>query len=136
MGMCKVCGEVFSALEMTNGICKNCATSENFDKVKEEDDLGFQWWTTWAWLGIILGNLLIVVELYLELSTDLTRIALISIVPIVLNTILMIFVLKYNKYAFLIATVLTLNPILWIINGIYLKNRWNHPKVNQKNIDG
>jgi predicted nucleic acid-binding Zn-ribbon protein len=25
MGMCKECGEVFSVLEMTNCICKNCA---------------------------------------------------------------------------------------------------------------
>jgi uncharacterized protein YbjQ (UPF0145 family) len=28
MRMCKECGEVFSALEMTDGICKNCATPE------------------------------------------------------------------------------------------------------------
>lgn len=43
----------------------------------------------------------------------------------------MILILKFNKYAFLIATVLSLNPLLWIINGIYLKNCWCHPKVNK-----
>ena len=42
----------------------------------------------------------------------------------------MVMILKFNKYAFLVATVLTINPLLWIINGIYLKNRWDHPKVN------
>ena len=39
-------------------------------------------------------------------------------------------ILKFNKYAFLIATILSFNPLLWIINGIYLKNRWCHPRVN------
>ena len=42
----------------------------------------------------------------------------------------MVMILKFNKYAFLVATVLTIIPLLWIINGIYLKNRWDHPKVN------
>lgn len=29
-----------------------------------------------------------------------------------------------------IATIISVNPLVWIINGIYLKNRWCHPKVN------
>ena len=53
-----------------------------------------------------------------------------AVVLIVINTALMIMILKLSKYAFLIATVISLNPLLWIINGIYLKNRWNHQKVN------
>lgn len=28
MGMCKSCGKVFSALEMTDGLCKNCSSPE------------------------------------------------------------------------------------------------------------
>jgi len=47
----------------------------------------------------------------------------------------MILILQFNKYAFLIATILSINPIAWIINGIYLKNRWNHPKVNNENLE-
>jgi ribosomal protein L37E len=129
MGMCKECGEVFSALEMTDGYCKNCITNEikenskiKEEKFEDENTIGFQWWTIWAWLGLTIGNLYTLGTL-----KGLTELA---IVLIVINTALMIFVLKYNKYAFLIATVLSLNPLLWIINGIYLKNRWNHPKVN------
>lgn len=86
------------------------------------DEIGFGWWTTWASLGLILGNLALVVKLEDEAG--------LAVVLVIINTILMVLILRYNKYAFLIATVLSLNPLLWIINGIYLKNRWNHPKVN------
>jgi hypothetical protein len=86
------------------------------------DEVGFGWWTTWAWLGLTLGNLM----LFVKLEGDVGFALVIAIV----NTIFMILILRYNKYAFLIATVISINPILWIINGIYLKNRWKHPKVN------
>lgn len=35
------------------------------------------------------------------------------------------FILKRSKWAFIIGTLIQLNPILWIINGLYLKNRWS-----------
>jgi len=38
---------------------------------------------------------------------------------------------RYNKYAFLISTIISLNPWYWIINGIYLNNRWNEDITNQ-----
>ena len=88
----------------------------------ESNDIGFQWWIISAWLGLILGNLYIIGTLRETL--------VLAIIFLATNTILLVLVLKFNKYAFLIATILSLNPILWIINGIYLKNRWNHPKVN------
>lgn len=91
-------------------------------KRTESNDIGFQWWTIWAWLGLILGNIYIV-------GTLRETIAL-AIIFVAINSILLVWVLKFNKYAFLIVTIISLNPIIWIINGIYLKNRWNHPKVN------
>lgn len=33
-------------------------------------------------------------------------------------------VIKRMRVAFIIHTILSLNPILWVINGIYIKNRW------------
>ena len=161
MSVCKKCNEVYSNSVMTNGYCKNCIISEVISgeiekcewceeeykitelsdkgycencitnkipealKSRKQNEIGFQWWEIWAWLGLIFGNSYI-----WGVSHQVIEVA---IIPIVINTILMIFVLKYNKYAFLIATVLSLNPLLWIINAIYLSNRWNHPKVN-KNI--
>jgi hypothetical protein len=73
---------------------------------------------------LTIGN----ISVGVTLSHDMADLALILIAT---NSILMIMILNFNKYAFLIATILSLNPFVWIINGIYLKNRWNHPKVNE-----
>lgn len=109
--------------------CKNCGKalyqeSKNYavNKDSSHQELGFQWWSVWAWLGITLGNLMTFSQL-----KDMPEVALIFVL---INTVLMIFILRFNKYAFLIATILSINPLLWIINGIYLKNRWCDPKVN------
>ena len=133
MGMCKGCEEVFNANDMVGGYCQNCVTDEikeeakkNDEQLKSENDIGFQWWTIWGWLGLTLGNLY-------TLGT-LAEAKELAAILIVINTILMIFVLRFNKYAFLIGTIISLNPLLWIINGIYLKNRWSQPKVNGGNI--
>ena len=96
--------------------------TENEKVVNDSQDIGFRWWNIWAWLGLTLGNL--------YMLGALSEIVGLAGVLIVINTVLMIMILKYNKYAFLIATIISLNPLLWIINGIYLKNRWNHHKVN------
>lgn len=87
-------------------------------------EMGFAWWQIWAWLGLTLGNISVIAQLQDMIGFAITL--------VLINSILMVMILKYNKYAFLIATILSLNPLLWIINGIYLKNRWNHPKVNNR----
>jgi len=88
-------------------------------------DIGFQWWVVWAWLGLTLGNLYVLITL-----REIRELIGLAVIFIAVNSVLMIMVLKFNKYAFLIATILSLNPLLWIINGIYLKRRWKHPKIN------
>ena len=90
--------------------------------VDDGENLGFWWWQAWAWLGLTLGNLINFSVLAGHQG--------IMIFSIILNSILMIMALNYNKYAFLAATILSFNLPIWIINGIYLKNRWNHAKVN------
>lgn len=89
----------------------------------ENNELGFTWWKIWAWIGLTLGNLTIFLRFQEEIPLAITL--------IVICTILNVMILKLNKYVFLIATILSINPIIWIINGIYLKNRWNHPMVNK-----
>ena len=88
---------------------------------QSNDELSWWWWNFWAWANLTLGNLYIAMVL-----KNLEE----SIVAIGFYSSLMVLVLMHNKYAFLIATILSLNPIVWIINGIYLKNRWSHPKIN------
>lgn len=88
-----------------------------------KDNIGFRWWTIWAWLGLTIGNLYVLGTLKNMMGVALFIVAV--------NTALMVFILRFNKIAFLIATIVSLNPIIWIVNGIYLKNRWSHPKVNK-----
>jgi len=114
---------------------QNCTTDEikKKAKLKEEqykskNEIGFVWWKIWAWLGLTLGNL------YILGSLGEVEEYLLAVILIIINTILMILILRFNKYAFLIATILSMDPLLWIINGIYLKNRWNHPKVNNGKV--
>ncbi|MCY1462409.1 hypothetical protein D9M71_801800 [compost metagenome] len=47
------------------------------------------------------------------------------------NLLLCLGIIRYNKWCFLVMTVFSFNPALWIINGIYLKNRWNHPRCKR-----
>lgn len=136
MGMCKGCGIVFNANDMVGGYCQDCLTDDiraeakrKEEQLKSEKELGFDWWATWGWLGIVFGNLFLLAEI--AKNEDL---ATFFGIIILLNTVLMIMVLKFNKYAFLITTLISINPLFWIINGIYLKNRWSHPKVNNGRI--
>ena len=83
--------------------------------------LGFGWWTFQGWASLVVGTLFILAQ-----ARELGGLAF---VLVVLNVALSVMLLKYSKIAFVIATVLLINPVLWIINGIYIKNRWNDPKV-------
>jgi hypothetical protein len=51
---------------------------------------------------------------------------LISFLAIAFFSILCI---KMNVWAFAAITVASLNPELWIVNAIYLKNRWNSHRI-------
>lgn len=109
----------------SRGISREAAANTKIER-EYKRDIGFQWWVVWAWLGLTLGNLYTLVAL-----RDMIGLA---IILVVVNSVLMVLILKFNKYAFLIATVLSLNPLLWIINGIYLKRRWRHPRVNARSL--
>ena len=39
-----------------------------------------------------------------------------------------IFILRRHRWAWIFYTVCSVNPVLWIINGVYIKNRWNELK--------
>ena len=41
-----------------------------------------------------------------------------------ISTVAHFFIIKRNKWAWVIGIILELNLVLWVINSIYLKNRW------------
>ena len=117
----------------SRGISAETAASTKIEKEYKSDigfkiekeyknDIGFTWWEVCAWLGLAIGN-----PYTLFALRDMIELA---VILMVINSVLMVMILRFNKYAFLVATILSLNPLLWIINGIYLKRRWRHPKVN------
>lgn len=105
----------------SRGISTETAASIKIEN-EYKKDIGFQWWVVWAWLGLTLGNIYTLFSLRNMMG--------LAVILTVINSVLMVMILRFNKYAFLVATILSLNPLLWIINGIYLKRRWRHPKVN------
>ncbi len=96
---------------------KNSATST------KQEELGFTWWLVWSWLSLAIG---VPLAFMMMLSRE-WGLTVLFFIPI--HITICIYMLKYNRYAFTAGTALTLNPIIWIINGIYVKNRWEHPKV-------
>jgi len=122
-----------SLTEMARPLLENELRSRGVDPGMEEtkkmetntfnnSNVGFQWWVVWAWLGLTFGNL--------YMFTLLQGAVALAVTMIIVNSFLMIKILEFNKYAFLVATMLSMNPIIWIVNGIYLKRRWNHQRVN------
>lgn len=103
----------------------NSGTDPTESRADHKKEPGFIWWIVWGWLGLTLGNLQIALltSHFIPLTAFL----------IILNSFLMLMILQNRKAAFLVATILSLNPILWIVNGIYLRNRWNHPRINGVN---
>jgi hypothetical protein len=37
-------------------------------------------------------------------------------------------IIKRSKVALILFTVISINPVIWIINFIYIKNRWDELK--------
>lgn len=82
---------------------------------------GFGWWTFWSWLGLI-GGTLFCLSMYATLGG-------LALVFAFMNIGLCIYMLKFSRTAFIITTIISLNPILWIAHWIYLKNRWGDPRL-------
>lgn len=90
-----------------------------------KEDIGFTWWAIYGFLTLTVGNALLFIY-------DIRGIFLLA--GIIINTTIAIGIFRKNKYIFLFGTILSFNPLVWFVNGVYLRNRWNHPEVN-KNKD-
>ena len=86
----------------------------------EQARLGFAWWTFQGWASLIVGTLLCLGQF-----KDLGGFA---VVLAAVNIGLSVMIIRFSKTAFVIATVLSINPII-CINGIYIKNRWHDSRV-------
>jgi hypothetical protein len=95
-------------------------------------ELGFTWWQVQGWSSLIIGSLV----LYSMTRVTAEELQSIFWLLFAINALSSILIIQYNRWAFLIATVLSFNPLLWVMNGIYLKNRWEHPRVTKQSQAG
>lgn len=86
----------------------------------------YGWWKFQGWATLVINPLFF---LAWHFNGDLERYPILPLF-VILGLFLGICVLFWQKWAMVTLTVLSLNPILWIINGIYLSNRWNDPLIN------
>ncbi len=121
-----VVGNIINNAKGKNDKKSSCEKKEN--NLNDNNDWGYEWWKFWGWLNLTLGNIILIFTAI--------EYPVFGIIYMIIINVLMIQILKYNKYAFLIATIISFNPVLWLINGIYLKNRWkyNGPKKVAINI--
>jgi hypothetical protein len=87
----------------------------------------YKWGYYIGWMGTLGGAPLAVLQ-FIAASKTYGSSAEIHVwlgVVLILGAIAHIFVLKRNKWVWIAAIILQLNPILWIVNGVYLKNRWS-----------
>lgn len=101
--------------------------------------LGFKWGYFTGFRIVFLEILLVflIAEIVrrgrsIDNSDLFTGYILIEIILVVLFTVCGIFILRRHRWAWIVYTVCTLNPFFWIINGIYIKNRWEEMKSNSR----
>lgn len=78
------------------------------------------WMGMLGWSAIGILQLIAASNAYGGRSGTLVVLGVVSLVAAIAH----FFIIRRNKWAWVIGIILQLNPVLWIINGIYLKNRW------------
>lgn len=78
---------------------------------------------------------LLVLGKAVEYNLDKTSTQILLTVLTIIYYSLAILTLRRSRLAFLLLTIISINPILWIINGIYLKNRWIELSKKQNLVD-
>jgi len=95
----------------------------------------YKWGFFQGWVGLLTGGVLTILMLInplllfsdLKLSEDEGFRIFVTVFMAVYMSIMAIaclFIIKRKRWGWIVATILSLNPILWVVNGIYLKNRW------------
>lgn len=91
--------------------------------------MSFTWWRVYSGVFYII-TLIFMVALFMgffnfeELGFTKELIMALGLTFAILSTIL-IYSLCLNRAVFILITILSFNPIIWIINFFYIKKRWS-----------
>ena len=115
-------------------LCANM--DEKLHKMKP-DVLPYKWGYFIGWMGLFSYGIVGIIFLlrasntYGYASDRYADFAIHSIISAISH----IFIIKRNKWGSIVGIVMQMNPILWIANGIYLKNRWAEMKGLPFNVE-
>jgi drug/metabolite transporter (DMT)-like permease len=85
----------------------------------------FKWGYFGGFVGLIGGGLLLLLDLFTIMQGGpAVEWATISIVYTLVVVLVAYWVLQRKKWAWVVFTIMQINPIMWIINGIYGARRW------------
>ena len=86
----------------------------------------YTWGYYSGWISMILGGELIAISLF-NFSVGETDVVMLLFMGVGVMA-LGYGVIKRNAIAWILLIIISFNPICWVINGIYLKNRWSEFK--------
>ncbi len=94
---------------------------------KQFDVRPYNWGYFVGWMGTLLFGAISIVHLFAATQTHGGRADFFygSALICIIASIAHFFIIKRNKWAWTIGIILQLNPVLWFINGIYVKTRWS-----------
>lgn len=87
----------------------------------------YTWGYYSGWISMIIGGELIVISLF-SFSVGETDGVMLLFMGAGVLALLGYGVIKRNAIAWILLIIISFNPVCWIINGIYLKNRWSEFK--------
>ena len=110
-------------------------------EISHPNDLSYTWGYTQGYACIIVSVICVLSFLIFgfadiqPLDPEFAAVALYSIFHAFIGWLM----IKRNRIAFLIHTILSFNIFLWVINGVYLYNRWHemgkHINVNVEVVE-
>lgn len=97
-------------------------------KKKKPDALPYQWGYFTGWMGLLCGFCISILNFSeaAKAQDDVNISLYYSCIGIYcfVTGFIHLFIIFRNRWLWILAIILQLNPVLWVINGIYLKNRW------------
>jgi hypothetical protein len=93
----------------------------------KDKNLSYKWWKIYSYIFTALNVIMYPLFWMGFFATKEYGYSLSFFIAVGLTIGILLTLLKYSlelgKKSFLVITILSFNPIVWIINGIYLKNR-------------
>ena len=102
-------------------------------KEKNNQTKPYGWGYWFGCQGVSVSAVWVFWHIYAVLfGLPLSALAAFFFVYFAIQMICSFFILKRKRWAWVTGTTLSLNPLVWLINGIYIKNRWSELNLSSR----